>query len=78
MRMASHILSGITVCMLVYLTAAYSQQPSDAIYWCNISRAQISGERDNALAQLETMKLNTATLNARIKELEAKAKEVPQ
>ncbi len=58
--------------------AAQQLQPSDAIYWCNISRSQISSERDATMAQVETLKLNIATLNARIKELEARPKEAPQ
>lgn len=54
--------------------AALAQQPSDPIYWCNISRAQVSGERDAALAQIEALKARSAAMEARIKELETARK----
>jgi hypothetical protein len=54
------------VVLMVASIAVSAQQPSDAIYWCNVSRAQISQERDAALAQIETLKIH-------VKELEDKA-----
>jgi hypothetical protein len=58
------------------IDCATAQQPTDAVYWCNISRAQVSQERDASLAQIEALKMRNAALEAKIKELEsAKSKE---
>ena len=61
--------------MCVCTSFVHAQQPTDAMYWCSISRSQVSNERDAALAQIEALKINNATLANRVKELEAKAKE---
>ena len=68
-----------TISLLFALTAlaidcATAQQPTDAIYWCNISRAQVSQERDASLAQIEALKMRNAALESKFKELEAAAK----
>lgn len=65
----------ILVGLLLAASVAVAQQPSDAIYWCNVSRSQISIERDASLAQIEVLKAQNATLQARVKDLEAKGKE---
>jgi hypothetical protein len=52
---------------------AQQLQGADPIFWCDLSRSQVSHERDAALAQIEALKFHNASLDARVKELEAKA-----
>lgn len=54
---------------------ATAQQSSDPIYWCNVSRAQVSQERDASLAMIEALKTRNAALEAKVKELEVAKKE---
>jgi hypothetical protein len=60
-----------------WMANSRAQQPQgvDPIFWCDISRSQVSHERDAALAQIEALKFRNASLDARVKELEVKAKE---
>jgi hypothetical protein len=61
--------------MATALSFAQQPQGTDPIFWCDLSRSQVSHERDAALAQIEALKFRNASLDARVKELEAKAKE---
>jgi hypothetical protein len=67
-----------TIIMLAALGVLMAQpipQGADPIFWCDLSRSQVSHERDASLAQIEMLKYRNAALEARIKELEAKAQE---
>jgi hypothetical protein len=75
--MKSLVAVGIAIGLPIWATIAYSQQPSDPVYWCNLSRAQISNERDSALAQVETLKQRISALEAKATEMAPK-KEPPQ
>ena len=67
----------ITALVLASSAGALAQEDgTQPIFWCDISRSQVSHERDAALAQIETLKRINANLDARIKALEAKAQEV--
>jgi hypothetical protein len=63
------------ICILFGTAIAQQPQGADPIFWCDLSRSQVSHERDAALAQIEALKFRNASLDARVKELEAKAKE---
>jgi hypothetical protein len=67
------IVVGIVAVVIGTDNVAVAQQPTDPMYWCSVSRSQVSNERDAALAQIEALKLNNAALAARVRELEAKA-----
>ena len=58
--------------LVVGILGVSAQQPSDPVYWCNVSRAQISNERDSALAQVETLKLRISALEAKANEMAPK------
>jgi hypothetical protein len=73
----------VVVFLLAVVVAAYAQETpgADPVYWCDVSRSQISHERDIALAQIERLKLANAQLSAKIKTLEKpteKPAETPQ
>jgi hypothetical protein len=52
----------IPILLLLGTTIAIGQQAdgTDPIFWCNVSRSQVSAERDAGLAQIERMKLASA------------------
>lgn len=56
-------------------TAAQEPNGTNPIFWCDMSRSQVSHERDASLAQIEILKLRNAQLEAKIKDMEAKAKQ---
>ncbi len=62
--------------LLLGTVATFAQEVNgtNPIFWCDISRSQVSHERDAALAQIEQMKVINMQQAARIKELEAAAK----
>lgn len=57
-----------------FYVLAQPAAPTDPVYWCNISRSQVSQERDFSLAQIEVLKARNTAMEARIKELEAAVK----
>lgn len=73
----------VFVVVLLGATSALAQNAAtDPVFWCDISRSQISHERDAGLAQIEALKLRNETeagaskiskiaLEAQIKETEA-------
>jgi hypothetical protein len=68
----------ILATLLLMSTPTLAQQQTngtDPIFWCDISRGQVSHERDAALADIERLKIANANLAAKIKELEMKANE---
>jgi hypothetical protein len=68
-------ITGVIFVMLGVLMAQPVPQNTDPVFWCDLSRSQVSHERDAGLALIEALKLRNASLDARVKELEAKAKE---
>lgn len=56
--------ASLAVCLALLIGPAASQMaPTDPVYWCNVSRSQVSAERDSGLSQIEIYK-------ARVKELD--------
>ena len=68
----------LTVVLAGHAAAQQQPQGADPIFWCDLSRSQVSHERDAGLAQIEIMKFRNAALEARVRELEAKIKEAPK
>lgn len=74
------IQAGIIVISSVTLTnsplaAQTTNSGTEPIFWCDMSRSQVSHERDAGLAQIEILKIRNAQLEAKIKDMEAKAKQ---
>lgn len=66
----------ITACICITIALAVAQESTgtDPVFWCDISRSQVSHERDAALAQIERLKIVNARLEERIKAMETAAK----
>lgn len=54
----------VVALFLAVATAAGAQEATgtDPVFWCDISRSQVSHERDAALAQIEKLKITNTRL----------------